>query len=67
LGYLKNGTLTVLSPKRRVEAYAVDGKRFESRPIEPQSNLVDEAVAYYQTASRAYKTGALKMHPTKEQ
>jgi phosphoglycerol transferase MdoB-like AlkP superfamily enzyme/membrane-associated PAP2 superfamily phosphatase len=67
LGYLKNGTLIVLSPKRRVEAYAVDGKRFESRPIEPQSNLVDEAVAYYQTASRAYKTGALKMHPTKEQ
>jgi hypothetical protein len=29
--------------------------------------LVDEAVAYYQTASRAYKTGALKMPPTKEQ
>jgi phosphoglycerol transferase MdoB-like AlkP superfamily enzyme len=67
LGYLKNGTLIVLSPKRRVEAYAVDGKNFESRPIEPQSSLVDEAVAYYQTASRAYKSGALKMHPRKEQ
>ena len=66
LGYLKNGTLIVLSPKRRVEAYAVDGNNFESRPIEPESSLVNEALAYYQTASRAYKTGALKMHPTKE-
>jgi phosphoglycerol transferase MdoB-like AlkP superfamily enzyme/membrane-associated PAP2 superfamily phosphatase len=67
LGYLKNGTLTVLLPKRRIEAYAIDEKNFESRPIEPESSLVEEAVAYYQTASRAYKSGALKMHPTKQQ
>lgn len=66
LGYLKNGTLIVLSPKRRVEAYAVDGATFAATPIKADTTLVDEAVAYYQTASRAYKSGALKMHPIKE-
>jgi len=66
LGYLKNGTLIVLSPKRRVEAYAVDGTTFAATPIKADPTLVDEAVAYYQTASRAYKSRALKMHPIKE-
>lgn len=67
LGYLKNGTLTVLMPKRQLEVYRVDRQSLESTPIQPVPSLLEEAVAYYQTASRAYKTGALKMAPTKEQ
>ncbi len=67
LGYLKNDRLIVLSPKRRVEAYRVDAHSLESTPIAPDQALVEEAVAYYQTASRAYKSGALKMPRTKEQ
>lgn len=67
LGYLKNGTLTVLTPKRRAEAYQVDAQTLESTPIAPSPSLLEEAVAYYQTASRAYKSGALKMAPTKQQ
>ncbi|MBZ4200893.1 MAG: sulfatase-like hydrolase/transferase [Methylotenera sp.] len=67
LGYLKNGTLTVLTPKRRVEAYQVDAKTLDSTPVMPSQSLLEEAVAYYQTASRAYKSGALKIVPRKEQ
>jgi phosphoglycerol transferase MdoB-like AlkP superfamily enzyme len=60
LGYLKNGILTVLLPKQRVESYRVDPKTYASTPTTDDPQLVAEAIAYYQTASRAFKTGALK-------
>ena len=60
LGYLKNGILTVLLPKQKVESYRVDMKSLETTPtdIDPQS--LNEAIAYYQTASRAFKSGELR-------
>ena len=61
LGYLKNNTLTVLYPKQKVEAYQVDAQSMESTPTKIDKTLQDEAIAYYQTANRAYKTDALKM------
>jgi phosphoglycerol transferase MdoB-like AlkP superfamily enzyme len=62
LGYYKNDTLVVLSPKQSVEAYQVDPKTLEASlaDAKAQRSLVDEAVAYYQTAARAYKHGDLK-------
>ena len=60
LGLVRDGVLTILSPKRAVEAYEVDMKTFDSRPIAPKAAHVQEAIAYYQTASRAFKQGALK-------
>jgi phosphoglycerol transferase MdoB-like AlkP superfamily enzyme len=62
LGYYKNDTLVVLSPKQSVEAYQVDPKTLEASlaDAKAQTSLVDEAVAYYQTAARAYKHGDLK-------
>lgn len=59
LGYLKNGILTVLLPKQRVESYHVDPKTYASTPAAIDPQLLNEAIAYYQTASRAFKTGAL--------
>jgi phosphoglycerol transferase MdoB-like AlkP superfamily enzyme len=60
LGYLKNNTLTVLLPKQVVESYQVDPKTLATRPAPVDSQLLTEAIAYYQTASKAFKTGALK-------
>jgi len=59
LGYLKNGILTVLLPKQHVESYRVDPKTYASTPAAIDPQLLSEAIAYYQTASTAFKTGAL--------
>lgn len=60
LGYYKNNTLVVLSPKQKAEAYQVDPVTLESTPAPMDEALLNEAVAYYQTAARAYKQGDLK-------
>ncbi len=60
LGLVRDGVLTILSPKRAIEAYEVDMNTFSSRAIEPKPAHVQEAIAYYQTAARAFKQGALK-------
>lgn len=60
LGYLKNGLLTVLRPKRVVESYRVDPKTLASSPAPVDATLRDEAIAFYQTASRDFKSGQLR-------
>ena len=60
LGYLRDGRLVVLSPGRKVETFRVDAATFETNPVPLDRTLADEAIAYYQTASRAFKQGALK-------
>ena len=61
LGYLRNDVLTVLLPKRKVLAYKVDPATLATTPTTVDERLMNEAIAYYQTASRAFKEGALKM------
>jgi phosphoglycerol transferase MdoB-like AlkP superfamily enzyme len=60
LGYLKDGVLTVLSPGRKIEAFRVDPATDESTPMPVDARLAREAIAYYQTASRAFRQGALR-------
>lgn len=60
LGYLKDGTLTVLLPKQKVESYRVDPENYETMPAEIDPQLLNEAIAYYQSASRAFKSGTLR-------
>ena len=59
LGYLRNGKLTVLLPKQRVESYEIDGKTLEATPAQVDPQLFDEAIAYYQAASEEFRTGHL--------
>lgn len=59
LGYLKHGILTVLLPRRKVEAYRVDPLTSEETPVPIDPNLRDEAIAYYQTAAHAFRDGRL--------
>lgn len=61
LGYLRNGVLTVLHPKGRVESFRVDPATMASTPAAVDPGLLDEATAYYQTAARAFKRGVLRM------
>jgi phosphoglycerol transferase MdoB-like AlkP superfamily enzyme len=61
LGYYKNDTLIVLSPKQKTEAYKVDHVTLESTPTKIDETLLSEAIAYYQTANRDFKSGALKI------
>ena len=60
LGYLKDNILTVLLPKQVVESYQVDPKTLATTPAPVNTQLMTEAIAYYQTASKAFKTGELK-------
>ena len=58
LGYYADGVLTVLSPVRRVEQYAVtqhDGWQYTEEPLsERDGAALREAQAFYQTANLAY-------------
>lgn len=60
LGYLKNGILTVLLPKQQVESYRVDPESLATTPTGIDQRLLTEAIAYYQTASRAFKSGEMR-------
>ena len=60
LGYYKDNTLIVLSPKQKVATFSVDPKTFAASPAAENAQLVKEAIAYYQTGSRAFKQNDLK-------
>lgn len=60
LGYYKNNMLIALSPKQKAEAFKIDPITFEATPTDMNTSLLNEAIAYYQTASRAFKNGDLK-------
>lgn len=60
LGYYKNSLLTVLAPRQQVEAFRIDPQTYAATPAPVDAELADEAVAFYQTAARAFKQGALK-------
>ena len=60
LGYLSQGVLTVLLPQRRVESFRIDPNTYEATPTVVDPQRLSEAIAYYQTASRAFKSGNLR-------
>jgi len=51
LGYLKGDVLTVLQPKRRIDAFRVstNGQDAQAIPLDPK--LAEEAIAYFQGAA----------------
>lgn len=62
LGYYKNDQLVVLSPKRKVAMYSIDPVSKAATPLAVlDEKLVREAIAYYQSAARDFKTGQLKL------
>ncbi len=62
LGYYKNDKLIVLSPKQKTEMFNVDPISMESTPADIDETLLNEAIAYYQSANTAFKSGDLQEH-----
>ena len=65
-GYLRGDTLTILAPKQSVQqSIPKFDKSGDATPLtEPRPELVDEAVAYYQTASYRFSHGLMHLAPT---
>ncbi len=62
LGYVKNDTLTILSPDKNATAWHInDWKTSDYSSIDVDSALLDETVNYYQTAAHLFKSGQLKL------
>ncbi len=58
LGYIKGDKLIVLSPQLKVESFTVSGK--EQIKAKPDQNTINEAIAWYQTASYSFTHGLMK-------
>lgn len=61
LGYYKNDKLIVLGPKKRADAFNIDPQTGEAKLTTMDDRLLDEAVAYYQSAFHAFKRGEMKL------
>ncbi len=60
LGYIKNGYLVILSPRKQAEMYRPDFVTGEARKVAIDSVLLKEAIASYQTASYMFNNGLYK-------
>ncbi len=61
LGYLKDNTLTVLSPNQKTDQFTVGVKGQMNKNDKKNKTLSEEAIANYQTASYLIKNNLLKI------
>ena len=59
LGYMRNGELVILSPQSKVESFRLSENNDTVTKIE-DSEVVREAISWYQSASYSFKNGAMK-------
>jgi phosphoglycerol transferase MdoB-like AlkP superfamily enzyme len=60
IGHLEDGMLVELRPQRRVRV--LDAATGREVPMTPEArHMADESIAYYQAASEAFRSGALRM------
>jgi phosphoglycerol transferase MdoB-like AlkP superfamily enzyme len=59
LGFMKNGKLVILSPRQEVLSVGLS-ENFERTESISDSEVVSEAIAWYQTASYSFKHGLMK-------
>jgi phosphoglycerol transferase MdoB-like AlkP superfamily enzyme len=60
LGLLSHDLLTVLSPGQQVDAFRVDFVRRREQRVAPDPRATDDAIAWYQAASYAWRHGLLR-------
>lgn len=60
LGYIKNGNLVILSPRKQADMYRPDFVTGEAKKVPMDSVLLREAISYYQTASYMFTNGLYK-------
>ncbi len=59
LGYLKANKLVILSPQLKVESFKLSDDQ-EPRSITNEPQVINEAIAWYQSASYSFKHGLMK-------
>jgi len=62
LGYIRNGELVILSPQAKVETFRLSNNN-ETTAAVKDDTLAKEAIAWYQSASYAFKNGLMKANP----
>ncbi|MFT3827633.1 MAG: sulfatase-like hydrolase/transferase [Chitinophagaceae bacterium] len=60
LGYLQRDQLVILGPQQQTETYYWNKSKNEQQATKPDDNLVQKAIAYYQTAYYLYKNGGMQ-------
>lgn len=60
IAYVKNNKMVLLSPVKKVEMFAVNFADGSSKKIPLEDSLVNEAIAYYQSASYLFKNKLYK-------
>jgi phosphoglycerol transferase MdoB-like AlkP superfamily enzyme len=67
-GLFRGDTLTILAPKQNVQQTIpkLDNSGDAAPLLEPKPELVDEAVAYYQTAAYRFGHGLMRHIPDKQ-
>ena len=60
MGYVKNDTLVILSPQKKVTIFKVDFKTGAAAKINMSDKLKDEAIAWYQGASYLFTSKGYK-------
>ncbi len=60
MGYIKNGKLVILSPQQKIKTFTPDFVTGANVGSNNSSELVNEAIAWYQCASYLYKSGKYK-------
>jgi len=60
LVYMRNDSLTILSPQHRIDNYIYNKRKNEQTKASFPINFTNQAIANYQTAYKLYKTGKLK-------
>ncbi len=60
LGYIKNNKLVILDPNKKASTFSPDFISGSASSINPDKNLINEAIANYQVASFLYQKGIYK-------
>ncbi|MBK5280156.1 MAG: sulfatase-like hydrolase/transferase [Bacteroidia bacterium] len=60
LGFIRNGKMVQLDPQQKVNTYTPNFSDGSLIKIENDQTLIDEAIAWYQTASFAFTNGLMK-------
>ena len=60
LGYFKNNDLVTLAPLKKTEMEQINPKNGDTKLVVADSNLIKEAIAWYQTASYLFNNNGYK-------
>ena len=60
LGYFKNHNLVTLAPLKKTEMEQINPVNGETKPVAPDGNLVNETIAWYQSASYLFNNNGYK-------